>query len=173
MSTSKNDQKGYAAPSGLRIGHIHLKVSDLSRSIEFYRNMLGFDLLFNLGTAAFLSVDGYHHHIGLNTWHSKGGEPAPKKHPGLYHFALNYPSVKDLASIYKRLVENAYPIQGASDHVTHIAIYLSDPDGNGIELAWDREPKFWEVNTDGAMTIEKMQTMNRALDLEALLKEAE
>lgn len=162
----------YHAPSELRIGHVHLKVADLDRSIAFYRDVMGFDLLFNVGTAAFLSVGGYHHHIGLNTWNSKGAAPAPKTSAGLYHYALNYPTRKDLGKALKRLIEMAYPIGGASDHTTHIAIYLNDPDGNGIELAWDRDPSYWLINTDGGMTMEKIQEVNSPLDLNALLKEA-
>lgn len=170
-----NSETTYHAPSALRIGHVHLKVADLDRSIAFYRDIMGFDLLFNVGTAAFLSVGGYHHHIGLNTWYSEGAEPLPRKSKatGLYHFALNYPTRKDLGKALKRLIEKNYPIAGASDHTTHIAIYLDDPDGNGIELAWDRDPSFWLINTDGGMTVEKIQTVNSPLDLNPLLKEAD
>jgi catechol 2,3-dioxygenase len=163
----------YHAPVNIRIGHIHLKVSDLERSIAFYRDVMGFDLLFNAGTGAFLSVGGYHHHIGLNTWHTAGAGPAPKKMVGLYHFALNYPTRQDLAKALKRLVEKNYPISGASDHYTHLAIYIADPDGNGIELAWDRDPSYWTLFTDGNFTMEKAMEQNKPLDLNELLQEAE
>lgn len=131
-------------PAGARIGHVHLKVSDLERAIRFYRDLMGFDLLMRFGDeAAFLSAGGYHHHIGLNTWESAGGPPPPRGTTGLYHFAVNYPERRDLAVALKRLLEAGWSIDGASDHGTHEAIYLHDPDGNGIELAWDRDPALW------------------------------
>src|ERR687888_648218 len=130
-------------PAETRIGHVHLKVADLERAIGFYRDLLGFDLLFNLGTAAFLSAGGYHHHIGLNTWESKDGPPPAPGTTGLYHFAINYPTRKDLAAALKRLLDGGWGIDGASDHLTHEAIYLHDPDFNGIELAWDRPQSEW------------------------------
>ncbi len=165
--------KTYHAPTGLRIGHVHLNVSDLERSITFYRDVMGFDLLFNFGVVAFLSVGGYHHHIALNTWFSKGAEPRNRKSAGMYHFALNYPTRKDLALALKRLKEKNHPITGSKDHFTHIAIYLTDPDGNGIELAWDRDPSYWMVMADGNLTLEKAQALDKPLDSEALLQEAE
>lgn len=168
-----NTETDYRAPANVRIGHIHLKVADLERSIKFYRDTMGFNLLSNLGTAAFLSVGGYHHHIGLNTWQSKGAEAAPARSAGLYHFALNFPTRKDLAKALKRLVEKKYPIDGASDHKSHIAIYLTDPDGNGMELAWDRDPSHWTYMTDGKLTVEKIMEANQPLDLDDLLLEAE
>lgn len=130
-------------PAATRIGHVHLKVADLDRAIGFYRDRLGFDLLFNFGTAAFLSAGGYHHHIGLNTWESKDGAPPPPGATGLYHFAINYPTRRDLAVALVRLLDGGWSIDGASDHGTHEAIYLHDPDFNGIELAWDRAPADW------------------------------
>ena len=168
-------EKAYRASTGVRIGHIHLKVSDLERSIAFYRDVMGFDLLVNIGGAAFLSVGGYHHHIGLNTWFSEGVEPIHRKAKatGMYHFALNYPTRKDLALALKRMNEKNYPITGSSDHYTHIAIYLADPDGNGIELACDRDPSYWTLMTDGNLTLEKMKEASTPLDLKALLKEAD
>ena len=166
-------QTTYHAPTNMRIGHIHLNVSDLGRSIAFYRDVMGFDLLLDMGTAAFLSVGGYHHHIGLNTWYSLGATPVNRNSAGMYHFALNYPTRKDLANALKRLVEVNYPITGSSDHTTHIAIYMTDPDGNGIELAWDRDPSYWTINTDGKATMEKLQAANGPLDLTALLQEAD
>src|SRR5436853_4665621 len=116
-------------PPETRIGHVHLKVSDLERAVSFYRDIMGFDMVADLGTAAFLSAGGYHHHLALNTWESLGGNvPAPGT-TGLYHFALNYPTRRDLAAIVKRLIDAGWPIDGASDHTTHEAIYLRDPDG--------------------------------------------
>ena len=161
----------YRTPPETRIGHVHLKVSDLERSIGFYRDVLGFDLNFNLGTFAFLSAGGYHHQIGLNTWQGNGAPPAPQRSTGLYHFAINYPERRDLARALRRLVEARYPIEGAADHTSHLAIYLADPDGNGIELAWDREPNFWEGWRKG-LTAAKVHALNKPLDLEALLQEA-
>jgi catechol 2,3-dioxygenase len=130
-------------PAETRIGHVHLKVADLERAIHFYRDLLGFDLLMNLGTAAFLSAGGYHHHIGLNTWESKDGHPPAPGTTGLYHFAINYPKRVDLATALARLLDNGWGIDGASDHGTHEAIYLHDPDFNGIEFAWDRPKQDW------------------------------
>jgi catechol 2,3-dioxygenase len=131
-------------PPGARIGHIHLKVADLDRAIGFYRDYLGFDLISRFGdSAAFLSAGGYHHHIGLNTWESKDGSPPPPRTTGLYHFAINYPERRDLAAALARLYGFGWQIDGASDHGTHEALYLHDPDYNGIELAWDRDPSHW------------------------------
>jgi catechol 2,3-dioxygenase len=113
----------YQAPKELRIGHIHLKVSNLERSISFYREVLGFNLLFNEGSFAFLSVNNYHHHIGLNTWQSHGKEPGSQRAPGLYHFALNYPTQTNLGCIVKRLIEKHWPIEGSADHTSHLAVY--------------------------------------------------
>ena len=136
-------------PAGARIGHVHLKVADLDRSIRFYRDLLGFDLVTRLGgQAAFLSAGGYHHHLGLNTWESRGGSPPPPGTTGLYHFAVNYPTRRDLAVALKRLLDGGWSIDGASDHGTHEAIYLHDPDYNGIELAWDRPPDEWPRRGD-------------------------
>ena len=163
----------YRAPDQLRIGHVHLKVSDLDRAIAFYRDVLGFTLNFNLGSAAFLSVGGYHHHIALNTWESKGAGPAPRRAAGLYHFALNYPTRLDLARAFRRVVEAEYPVDGAADHTSHLAIYLSDPDGNGIELAWDRDPSYWQPWLNANLTTGDMRELNKPLDLQALLREAE
>lgn len=131
------------------IGHVHLKVADLDRAIAFYRDALGFDVQDRFGhQAAFLSAGGYHHHIGLNTWESFGGpRPAPGT-TGLYHFAILYPERRDLAAALKRLYDNGWQIDGASDHGTHEALYLHDPDFNGIELAWDRDPSQWPTGDD-------------------------
>ena len=130
-------------PAATRIGHVHLKVADLDRAITFYRDYMGFDLLHNFGTAAFLSAGGYHHHLGLNTWESAGGDPPAAGTTGLYHFAINYPERRDLAVALLRLLDHGWGIDGASDHGTHEAIYLHDPDFNGIELAWDRTEADW------------------------------
>lgn len=157
----------YTIPPQTSIGHVHLKVSDLNRALEFYRDLLGFELTNMYGDqAAFLSTGGYHHHIGLNTWHSKGGSPAPQSSPGLYHTAFLYPTRKDLANILKRLVDERYPIRGASDHGVSEAIYLNDPDGNGVELYRDRPRDEWKYTEDGSV---KMVT--KPLDLENLLQE--
>ncbi len=173
----ENSSTNYHAPPGLRIGHIHLNVSDLERSISFYHDIMGFDLVLNLGTAAFLSVGGYHHHIGLNTWNTKGAGntdgtgTASKNRVGLYHFALNYPTRKDLALALKRLIDKKYPINGASDHTSHIALYLTDPDGNGIELACDRDPDTWKFILDRDITFDQIKNLNKALDISKLLEE--
>ena len=151
------------------IGHVHLKVADLERAIGFYRDVLGFDLMQQMGDqAAFLSAGGYHHHIGLNTWESKGGSPAPHGTTGLYHVAIRYPDRAALADALKRLVDARVPISGASDHGVSEAIYLNDPDGNGIELYRDRPREEWPVAPDG----EGVAMVSIPLDLEALLAEA-
>jgi catechol 2,3-dioxygenase len=131
-------------PAGARIGHVHLKVADLDRAVRFYHDLMGFDLMMRFSDqAAFLSAGGYHHHLGLNTWESAGGAPPAPGSTGLYHFAINYPTRRDLAAALKRLLDGGWSIDGASDHGTHEAIYLHDPDFNGIELAWDRPPDEW------------------------------
>lgn len=152
-------------PAETRIGHVHLKVANIDRSIRFYRDLLGFDLLLNFGTAAFLSAGGYHHHIGLNTWESKDGEPPARGTTGLYHFAINYPTRRDLAVALTRLLNGGWGIDGASDHGTHEAIYLHDPDYNGIELAWDRAPEAWP-RRDGTLVFDR-----KPLDFAGLLAE--
>jgi catechol 2,3-dioxygenase len=158
-----------AIDSGVDIGHVHLKVADLERAIGFYRDALGFDLMQQMGDqAAFLSAGGYHHHIGLNTWESKGGSPPPRGSTGLFHVAIRYPSRAALADALKRLVENRVPISGASDHGVSEAIYLQDPDGNGIELYRDRPREEWPMAEDG----KGVAMVSIPLDLEALLAEA-
>ncbi|MFN8471745.1 MAG: VOC family protein [Anaerolineae bacterium] len=152
-------------PAETRIGHVHLKVADLERAIHFYRDLLGFDLLMNFGTAAFLSAGGYHHHIGLNTWESLGGQPPSRGTTGLYHFAINYPTRRDLAAALKRLLDGGWGIDGASDHGTHEAIYLHDPDYNGIEFAWDRPADEWPRQDD------RIVFSRKPLDFESLLSE--
>ena len=152
-------------PAGARIGHVHLKVADLDRAVGFYHDLLGFDLIHRHGDqAAFLSAGGYHHHLGLNTWQSKGGSPPPPGTTGLFHFAINYPERRDLAAALRRLLDGGWGIDGASDHGTHEAIYLHDPDFNGIELAWDRDPSAWR--RDGASVFDR-----KSLDFAGLLAE--
>ncbi len=155
-------------PAGAHIGHVHLKVADLDRAIRFYRDFMGFDLVTQMGnSAAFLSAGGYHHHLGLNTWESAGGSPPAPSTTGLYHFAINYPTRRDLAVALKRLFDHGWQIDGASDHGTHEAIYLHDPDFNGIELAWDRDPSEWP------RTGNQLIFSTQRLDLDGLLAEVE
>ena len=157
----------YIVPDQTRIGHVHLKVADLARSLSFYRNLLGFTVTTLYGTqAAFLSAGGYHHHIGLNTWYSKGKPPAPVQSAGLFHTAILYPTRKDLAIILDRLLKANYPLTGASDHGVSEALYLNDPDDNGVELYWDRPREQWKYEPDGSIT---MYTIS--LDPDDLLKE--
>ncbi|MFM6954007.1 MAG: VOC family protein [Sphingobacteriaceae bacterium] len=156
----------YKIPAQTHIGHVHLKVSDLERALGFYCGILGFELTMRYGAdAAFISAGGYHHHIGLNTWFSKGGSPAPRTSPGLFHTAILYPTRKDLAIILKRLLELNYPIDGASDHGVSEAIYLNDPDGNGVELYWDKPKEEWPINATGGLDM-----YTNTLDLEGLLQ---
>ncbi len=158
----------YTIPPQARIGHVHLKVSDLNRSLAFYRDLLGLEVTMMYGDqAAFLSAGGYHHHIGLNTWHSKGLPQASSRAVGLYHLAIVYPTRKDLAMIFKRLRDAHYPLTGASDHGVSEALYLDDPDGNGVELYWDRPKDLWPVKEDGMLDM-----FTIALDLSDLLQEA-
>src|SRR5712692_12084398 len=140
-------------PAETRIGHVHLKVADLDRAIGFYRDYLGFDLLANLGSAAFLSAGGYHHHIGLNTWESASGTPPPSGHTGLYHLAILYPNRKELARALKRLLDHGVHMDGASDHGVSEAIYLHDPDGNGIEIYRDRPRAEWPRTAKGELSM--------------------
>ncbi len=157
----------YQVPAQTRIGHVHLKVSDLERSLLFYRDLLGFEVMQQYGSqAVFISAGGYHHHIGLNTWHSKGAGPAPINASGLYHTAIVYPTRKDLAIILKRLIDAKYPLTGASDHGVSEAIYLDDPDKNGVELYWDKPKEQWPVVANG-----ELQMVTERLDLEGLLGE--
>jgi catechol 2,3-dioxygenase len=156
----------YTVPSGTRIGHVHLKVADLDRSLKFYHDLLGFEVQQQYGSqAVFVSAGGYHHHIGLNTWYSKNVPPAPKNAAGLFHTAIVYPTRKDLAVILKRLIEAKYPLTGASDHGVSQALYLDDPDGNGVELYWDRPKEEWPKDASG-----NLQMVTEALDLEELLQ---
>ena len=158
----------YNVPAGTDIGHVHLKVADLDRAIAFYSGVLGFELTQKYGDqAAFLSAGGYHHHIGLNTWESLGGTPPPAGHTGLYHTAILYPTRADLADALRRLTEAGIALDGASDHGVSEALYLRDPDGNGVELYWDRDPADWPRDADGTLAM-----VTRRLDLRALLAEA-
>ena len=153
--------------TGVSIGHVHLKVANLERAIAFYRDVLGFELTDRLGrNAAFLSAGGYHHHIGLNTWDSQGGQPPPAGTTGLYHAAILYPTRADLADALRRLLAHGIRIDGASDHGVSEAIYLRDPDGNGLELYWDRPREHWPRNADGSLAM-----FTAGLDLESLLTE--
>jgi catechol 2,3-dioxygenase len=157
----------YQIPAATRIGHVHLKVSNLQRSLDFYCGLLGFELMMTYGEdAAFISAGGYHHHIGLNTWHSKGSQPAPARAPGLYHTAILFPERKDLAAILQQLIQHRYPITGMSDHGVSEAIYLDDPDHNGVELYWDRPKKLWPTDAEGKLTM-----FTKHLDVEGLLAE--
>lgn len=152
---------------GTRIGHVHLKVADLDRAIEFYSGVLGFELQQKYGSqAAFVSAGGYHHHIGLNTWESRGGTPPPPGHTGLYHTAILYPTRKDLADALRRLMAAGIALDGASDHGVSQALYLRDPDGNGVELYWDRPREEWPLDADGGIAM-----VTERLDLDALLAE--
>jgi len=158
METAEN----YKIPKDTRIGHVHLKVADIQHSLDFYCGLLGFEITTTYGTdAAFISAGGYHHHIGLNTWYSKNARPVPINAPGLFHTAILYPTRKDLAIIFQRLQEAKHPLTGASDHGVSEALYLEDPDKNGVELYWDR-PK----NPDGTL-----EMFTKPLDLNDLLKE--
>ncbi len=157
----------YSVPTNTRIGHVHLKVSDIERSLQFYRDILGFKVMQHYGTSAvFISAGGYHHHIGLNTWHSKGAGPAPGNAVGLYHTAILYQEKKDLAAIVKRLSSLNYPLTGASDHGVSLAIYLEDPDGNGVELYWDRPKEEWPVDAGG-----NLQMKTEPINWEELFQE--
>jgi catechol 2,3-dioxygenase len=149
----------------VRIGHVHLKVADLERSLKFYRDVLGFEITQRYGTqAAFLSAGGYHHHIGLNTWESSGGSPPPQGTTGLYHVAILYPTRALLADALRRVLAANIELEGAADHGVSEAIYLQDPDDNGVELYWDRPCEQWPRAADGAL-----EMFTRRLDLDALL----
>ncbi len=155
--------------AGTRIGHVHLKVADLERALGFYCGVLGFELMQRYGDqAAFISAGGYHHHIGLNTWESKGGHPPPRGTTGLFHTAILYPTRAALADALQRLIDAGIPLDGASDHGVSEALYLRDPDENGVELYWDRDQDQWPRNTDGSLAM-----FTRRLDLEDLLKQRE
>jgi catechol 2,3-dioxygenase len=154
---------------GVRIGHVHLKVADIERALAFYCGVLGFDLTQRIGAqAAFISAGGYHHHIGLNTWESRGGSPPAPGTTGLYHLAILYPTRAQLADALRRLIEAEIPLEGASDHGVSEALYLRDPDDNGVELYWDRPWEQWPRTADGELAM-----FTHRLDLVDLLKQAE
>ena len=154
--------------AGVRIGHVHLKVADLERALHFYSGVLGFEVTQRYGSqAAFLSAGGYHHHIALNTWESRGGSPPPPGATGLYHLAILYPTRAQLADGLRRLIEAGITLDGASDHGVSEALYLRDPDDNGVELYWDRPTELWPRAADGSLAM-----YTRSLDLRGLLAEA-
>ena len=156
--------------AGVDIGHVHLRVADVDRALEFYCGVLGFELMQRYGEdAAFVSAGGYHHHIGLNSWQSKGGSPPPPGTTGLYHVAIRYPTRAALADALRRLIDADVPIEGASDHGVSEALYLSDPDGHGIELYWDRPKEDWPEPQPGA----KVEMFVRPLDLQNLMADLE
>ncbi|MGO4213358.1 VOC family protein [Terriglobus sp. 2YAB30_2] len=156
-----------AITAGARIGHVHLKVSDLDRALAFYHGVLGFEITARLGDqAAFLSAGGYHHHIGLNTWESRGGKPPASGTTGLYHTAILYPTRAHLADALRRLIAAKIPLEGVADHGVSEALYLRDPDQNGVELYWDRPQERWPRTESG-----ELQMYTRPLNLENLLAE--
>jgi catechol 2,3-dioxygenase len=157
----------YKIPADTRIGHVHLKVSDIEKALAFYHGILGFEIMQRYGpSAVFVSAGGYHHHIGLNTWYSKHAPPAPQRACGLFHTAIVYPTRKDLAVVLKRLMDAGYPLTGASDHGVSEALYLDDPDGNGVELYWDRPRHEWPFDDSG-----NLQMVTESLNLDNLLQE--
>lgn len=160
-------QTASTADPDVRIGHVHLKVADLERAVAFYRDVIGFEITQRYGLeAAFLSAGGYHHHIGLNTWESAGGKPPPPGTTGLYHVAILYRTRADLAAALQRVLDAGIPLEGASDHGVSEALYLRDPDNNGVELYWDRPREQWPRGADGGMAM-----FTRPLDLEDLLRD--
>lgn len=157
-----------ATAMDVRIGHVHLRVADLDRAIAFYSGVLGLDVMQKFGdAAAFLSAGGYHHHIGLNTWESKGGTPPPPGHTGLYHTALLYPTRAALGAAVKRVVASGVRLTGRADHGVSLTVYFDDPDGNGVELYWDKPQADWPVDADGNLAM-----INAPFDLDALMAEA-
>ena len=151
---------------GVTIGHVHLKTADIDRIHQFYVGVLGFDVIWRHPTALLISAGGYHHHLGFNTWESKGGTPPPPGTTGLYHVAIKYPTRAALGDAFRRLVAAGWPLDGYNDHGTHEALYLRDPDGNGLEFAWDRPESAWPRDEEGHLKFD-----NRRLDLEGLLEE--
>ncbi len=158
-----------AIPDGTRIGHVHLKVAEIERALEFYCGVLGFTLMQRFGKqAAFISAGGYHHHIGLNTWESQGGHPPPPGTTGLYHLAILYPTRPDLGRALKALIRHGVQLDGAADHGVSEALYLRDPDENGVELYWDRPRQLWPRDAEGGIAM-----FTRPLDLDSLLADAD
>lgn len=163
-----NLQKQSSIHPQARIGHVHLKVADLDRALAFYQKVLGFEVTQRMGTAAaFLSAGGYHHHIGLNTWESSGGTPPAAGTTGLYHLAIVYPTRAELGDALRRLLKAGVPLDGAADHGVSQALYLRDPDGNGVELYWDRPESEWPRTSGGELAM-----FTRPLDLRNLLEQA-
>lgn len=168
LTSNMLPSESYTIASAARIGHVHLKVSDLERSIEFYRDVLGFEVTQRAGSqTAFLSAGGYHHHIGLNTWQSRGGSPPPPNATGLFHVAILYPTRADLAEAVRRVIDAGISLDGAADHGVSEAVYLRDPDQNGIEIYWDRPEADWPRDEDG-----NLKMVAERLDLADLLSEA-
>ena len=168
-TTSNGSMSEKVIDAGVRVGHVHLKVSDLERALGFYRDVLGFEVTQRMGdSAAFLSAGGYHHHIGLNTWDSAGGSAPAAGTTGLYHLAIVYPTRAKLGDALRRLIEAHIPLDGAADHGVSEALYLRDPDGNGVELYWDRPQKDWPRNATGELAM-----YTRTLDLQRLLDAAD
>jgi catechol 2,3-dioxygenase len=174
MSTTHQQQPGVTprelAPRsidpGVNIGHVHLKTADLDRIKKFYVDILGFDVVFRMPDALFISAGGYHHTLGFNTWESKGGTPPPPETTGLYHVAIRYPTRATLGDALRRLVRADYSLSGVNDHGTHEALYLNDPDGNGLELCWDRPQSEWPLDEESHLAFG-----NRRLDLAGLMAE--
>jgi catechol 2,3-dioxygenase len=162
--------ESYRIPDATTIGHVHLKVADLDRALGFWQGVLGFESVQRLPSgAAFVSAGGYHHHIGLNTWESHGGSPPAAGTTGLYHVAVRYPTRQDLARALARLLDHGVPIDGAADHGVSLAIYLRDPDGNGVEITWDRDRAEWPLGPHGEIDFVRI---SRPLDLRRLLEES-
>jgi catechol 2,3-dioxygenase len=165
MASIPSNDTSYTVPAGTRIGHVHLKVADLDKALAFYQGLLGFEIIQRYGTqAVFISAGGYHHHIGLNTWYSKNAPPAPQRACGLFHTAILYPTRRDLAVALRRLLGVRYPITGTADHGVSEAIYLDDPDGNGVELYYDRPRELWPFDAEG-----NLQMVTEPLDVNELL----
>ena len=158
--------------AGVRLGHVHLRTADIERVRDFYVGILGFDVVFEArdvpgwgttGDNLFVSAGGYHHHLGFNTWESKGGSPPPPGTTGLYHVAIRYPTRESLADALRRLRDAGWPLDGVNDHGTHEALYLRDPDGNGLELAWDRDPSEWPLDAEGHLQFDRGADVNRMI----------
>lgn len=169
MTAPAATELAYHIPAGAGLGHAHLKVSDLSRALEFYCGVLGFSLVARYrDSAAFLAAGDYHHHLALNTWESEGASPPPPHHTGLHHLAIRYPTRSDLAVAVRRVLAAGVALNGASDHGVSVSVYLTDPDGTGLELTWDRPSGEWPQLPDGNLEYR----VDEALDIEALLTEA-
>jgi catechol 2,3-dioxygenase len=169
MSSDKLNKQIKSINPSVKIGHVHLKVANIDRSLDFYCGVLGFKLMQRVGNqVAFIAAGDYHHHIGLNTWESGGGKPPPTGTTGLYHLAILYPERKELADAFRRLQKNNIPLNGASDHGVSEALYLDDPDKNGVELYWDKPKELWPYDNNN-----QLQMFTQALDLNSLMAELE